>query len=232
MEFERKQFTFYRSFYDAAVKLPVKKQKDYIWEVVRLALFGTEPETKDQTILAMLEIVKPLLEKARSRAMARLSTDSEDPAKYDFVETSGNDKIDFVETSGNNKKIRGRDRIRKKNKSKGEGEEVDPPTGENKETFSGVFDALLRNGVFMADKDKTDCEALCAEYGTRAVTEAIERAIEQNAPRWSYVRAIVTSGGVRGGHSGGRGGFIRHGDGMSPMMQQAVDRMLAEDDDQ
>lgn len=77
----------------------------------------------------------------------------------------------------------------------------------------------------MDDKDRAECEALCREYGARAVMEAIDRAKDQNVPRWSYIRAIVTSGGVAK-RGGAKGGYIRHDDPPGPVALAAIKEML------
>ena len=229
MGFSRKQFTFYRSYIDAAASLTVKQRGEYLVALIQYALDEIEPDCISPAARTAFEIVRPFLDVARRKAQAGKSGGEASGEARSKTEAN---RSKTKQNEANTKQ--GEEQVKEQVKGKGEGEgEGDAsPSWKSKESFTDVFDKLMRTGVFMSDKDNLDCEALCAEYGTRAVTEAIERAREQNAPRWSYVRAIVTSGGVGGGHSGGRGGFIRHGDGMSPMMQQAVDRMLAEDDDQ
>lgn len=100
------------------------------------------------------------------------------------------------------------------------------PEGESNEAFSDVFEALERIGSIF-DKERADVEAVCREYGARAVLQAIDEADRKGAPRWPYVRAIVTSGGVRQRR---RNGYQRHDEPPSPGMLAAIQDMLNEPD--
>ncbi len=217
MGFERQQFTFYRSFLRAAEQLPPKKQRDFLLAIIQYALDEIEPEITDSTVRIGFEAIRPILDKARRKAQAGKTGG----------EVSGESRS---KPEANRKQI-------KANRSKPKPEtdtETDTGTGtgayiiasperESDETFSEVFDKLAFYGVFMSDKDNLDCEELCAEYGSRAVIQAIQRAKEQNAPRWSYIRAIITSGGVSSAGAK-RPGYQRHEDGVSPAMADWIRR--------
>lgn len=222
MSFSRKQFTFYRSFYHSLDALPPRTRDKLCWNLIRYALDAIEPEISDKTSIAVFESIRPVLDKARTKAIsgknggeasgeARSKTEAKPKQNRSKNEAEGEKEIEIeIEYEG-----------------EGEKEASASPHGESKEVFAEVFDALRRREVFMEAKDKAECEAFCAAYGTLAIIQAIERAYEQHAPRWSYVRAIVTSGGVGG--RAAKGHYIRHDDPPTPAMLEAVRQMLEDD---
>ena len=68
MGFERQQFTFYRSFLNIIEQLPDRKQREFMLILIRYALNETEPVSKDSTIRAAFEGLRPILDKARNKA--------------------------------------------------------------------------------------------------------------------------------------------------------------------
>ena len=224
MGFERQQFTFYRSFLNIIEQLPDRKQREFMLILIRYALNETEPVSKDSTIRAAFEGLRPILDKARNKAKSG--------------KTGG-------ETSGESRKQIGSKREANRSKREAEGEKQGEkeieiqvegeeegnslPPEEETNAFPAVFERLRVRQIFLEDKEREECRRLCEEYGSRSVLQAIERAKEQNVPRWSYIRAIITSGGVnRPGRDTWDG--IRHGEPMSPLMLRAVRDMMAEGD--
>lgn len=67
---ERSTFQFFRSFYDAARKIPDKEmQADFLMAICEYALNGNPPE-ETGIIGALFELVKPNLDTSRKRAQA------------------------------------------------------------------------------------------------------------------------------------------------------------------
>ena len=68
---ERKQFTFYRSFFENIESLPTKKEKLQAFELIcDYALNGNEPDLSDKKpgACAVFRAVKPVLDTAHRRA--------------------------------------------------------------------------------------------------------------------------------------------------------------------
>ena len=68
---ERKQFTFYRSFYENIEKLQTNKEKLQAYQLIcGFALDGTEPDldTKKPCAATVFRAVRPVLETAHRRA--------------------------------------------------------------------------------------------------------------------------------------------------------------------
>lgn len=67
---ERKQFTWYRSYYDALKELPAEEFRDIVLAVCAYALDGEEPELSG-VARAIFTLIRPTLEVGRSKAENR-----------------------------------------------------------------------------------------------------------------------------------------------------------------
>ena len=67
---ERKQFTWYRSYYDALKELPAEEFRDIVLAVCAYALDGDEPELSG-VARAIFTLIRPTLEVGRSKAENR-----------------------------------------------------------------------------------------------------------------------------------------------------------------
>lgn len=225
MSFSRKQFTFYRSFYHSLDALPPRTRDKLCWNLIRYALDAIEPQLSDKASIAVFESIRPVLDKARSKAISGKNGGEASGEVRSKCEAKPKQKRSKNEAEG---EIEEEVELEVEYEGEVEKEAFACPHGESNEIFPEVFDTLRRREVFMEAKDKAECKALCAEYGTRAIIQAIERAWDQHAPRWAYIRAIVTSGGVGGGKKD-KGGYQKHGDVPSPGMIEAARQMLEED---
>lgn len=66
----REQFTFYRSFYKAVMKLPKTRRLDMFLAIVRYGLDGEEPTELNDAQMGQFLLVKPNLDAAWRKAMA------------------------------------------------------------------------------------------------------------------------------------------------------------------
>ena len=71
---ERKQFTWYRSYYDALKELPAEEFRDIVLAVCAYALDGEEPELSG-VARSIFTLIRPTLEVGRSRAENRSRTE-------------------------------------------------------------------------------------------------------------------------------------------------------------
>jgi hypothetical protein len=72
---QRKQFTFYRSFYESIQNLKTNKEKLQAYEMIcKYALDGELPETETEknSVLAIFSICRPILNRARQRSFRAL----------------------------------------------------------------------------------------------------------------------------------------------------------------
>lgn len=66
----RKQFTFYRSYYDALMQLPVSSRGKIFVAIMEYGLFGIEPEGLNSVQKACFFLIKPTLEAGIKRSGA------------------------------------------------------------------------------------------------------------------------------------------------------------------
>ncbi|MBR5948246.1 MAG: hypothetical protein IKZ82_06305 [Clostridia bacterium] len=73
---ERKQFTFYRSFWEATDGLSKKDQTSILTAIIKYALDGDEPGEKDLSATGkrIFGLIKPTLEASRKKSAAGQQT--------------------------------------------------------------------------------------------------------------------------------------------------------------
>ena len=72
---QRKQFTFYRSFYESIQNLKTNKEKLLAYDMIcKYALDGELPEeiANKSSLLAIFSVCKPILNRSRQRAFRAL----------------------------------------------------------------------------------------------------------------------------------------------------------------
>ena len=230
MSFERKQFTFYRSFWEAMQKLPAKKREKLALFIIEYALNETEPDTKDSALCATFSVIRPILDSGRSKAQAgKIGGVASGEARS---KAEAKPKQNEAKPKQNEAKQK-QEKEQEQEKEQVQGEEQEQgqcfPGDSDSSLFSDAFDRLRSCGVVMAEQE--DVVRLCTEYGQKAVIAAIERAKEQNVNRWPYIRAIVVSGGVQGGRRKAQH-IIGHDDPPGPVALAAIKQMLEEEDDE
>ena len=85
----RKQFTFYRSFYEAASQLPKRTRVDLYDAIMAYALDGIEPDLTNNQQKAAFILCKPVLDAGRKKALAGQIGGSKPKAKSKHTESKG-----------------------------------------------------------------------------------------------------------------------------------------------
>lgn len=67
---ERKQFTFYRSFWEAAAKMRKKPQQEYLVSVINYALNGVEPEVLSPDAQMAFSLTRPTLDASWKKTLS------------------------------------------------------------------------------------------------------------------------------------------------------------------
>lgn len=75
-DLQRGQFTFYRSYYNAVLKLPKVRQYEALQAIIEYALDGAEPQSVSPRTEALMTAIRPNLDAARAKAMARQTAKS------------------------------------------------------------------------------------------------------------------------------------------------------------
>lgn len=172
---ERKQFTFYRSYYEAVKVLPKKEQTAVLLAICGYALDGIEPNLTG-TAKGIFELTRPTLDAARRKAEGGAKKRSaEDGAKIPQSKTE----------DGDNKK-------KKENKNENELEkerenECYPPN-----PLAAVMTAYLDKVNPMASQTCLgELKGFVEEMGAECCLRAIDIALDSKKTSWSYIRAIL-----------------------------------------
>ena len=172
---ERKQFTFYRSYYEAVKVLPKKEQTAVLLAICGYALDGVEP-TLSGTAKGIFELTRPTLDAARRKA--------EGGAKKRTAEDGAKMPQSKSEDTANKKKkeneIENKNEIEKEN-------ECYPPN-----PLAAVMTAYLDKVNPMASQTCLDeLKGFCEEMGAECCLRAIDIALDNRKTSWSYIRAIL-----------------------------------------
>ncbi len=65
---KRKQFTFYRSFYETAMVFPEEQRLGMLMAIIQYALDGEQAKDLTNMQLAVMDLVKPTLDASRRKA--------------------------------------------------------------------------------------------------------------------------------------------------------------------
>ena len=75
-DIQRGQFTFYRSYYEAVLKLPKSRQFEALQAIISYSLDGVMPVSISPKSEALLTAIRPNLDTARAKAQARKNAQS------------------------------------------------------------------------------------------------------------------------------------------------------------
>lgn len=118
----REQFTFYRSYYDAAVGLPEEEQAALIMAIAGYALYEVEPELEGAPA-AIFRVIRPILDSSRRKSEAkkasvkRISEESSNVVRTN-IEESSNIVREISDKGKNKDKDKDKDKSKVKDKNK------------------------------------------------------------------------------------------------------------------
>ena len=172
MEHNRKQFTFYSSFYDAIQELPKKQQGEIVLAVCAYALYGEVTELKGAAKCAF-ELIQPILDTASFRAQAgkkgRESTHQKRKVQSDSAEQTLN------KPSTNRQQTAKEGELEKEREKENEIEnECYAPAGEVVRMYEQFCPGLVRCTIVSAGTKKAIADRF-REYGDLAVFERLFR---------------------------------------------------------
>ena len=116
----REQFTFYRSYYDAAVGLPEEEQAALIMAIAGYALYEVEPELEGAPA-AIFRVIRPILDSSRRKSEAkkasvkRISEESSNVVRTN-IEESSNIVREISDKGKNKDKSKDKSKVKDKNK--------------------------------------------------------------------------------------------------------------------
>ena len=183
---ERKQFTFYRSFYEAVNLLPKKEQAAVLLAICAYALDGKEPSLSG-TSAAIFSLVKPNLDASKRKAESGKNGGAN--RKQTESKTEANGKQTESKTEANRKRESEKE---KENEIENEIEvEVENECYKGN-TLGTVMTAYLEKVNPMASKSCLDeLKGFVEEMGSECCLRAIDIALDAKKTSWSYIRAIL-----------------------------------------
>ena len=202
---EREQCTFYRSFYISIMSLPAKYRGDAALVIIEYLLFEKEPELpQEHPIRAMFEMGRPGLIKQINKAKSKI--------KPEEAENKPDQKITNQSTTQNCPNI---SQLL---------ESVTIILSQSlikKELDQNELKILFDDLIF----DETEVKKDISEFGGDAVVEALRKAKKHGAKSWKYVHTCLSKKDK--GQKPAE--FQRHGEQISPMMQEAARKLLEEE---
>ena len=88
---KRKQFTFYGSFYDSLMELPMEQAQQGLWAIVTYGLLGEVPEVDmEPAARAVLKMAIPVLDTARNKADAIIESNKRRARKKQIFQSGSN----------------------------------------------------------------------------------------------------------------------------------------------
>ena len=209
-EKERKSFSFFRSFYEAAGKFKEKKkQADFLMAICDYALNGKENELSGEVGLAFT-LVKPVLDKSRARAKAGTAGGLKN--KKNAGESELNQKQTESKSEANEKQTESNPLLRNRSKEIGEGvrskekgiRNTETEANESNDGGGGLSDDALeiiklwenRFGTVSSSR-ATFLQDLVDDFGKDIAIYAIKEASQQGNSGWNYIKSIARNETIR-----------------------------------
>lgn len=181
---ERKQFTFYRSYYEAVRELPKKEQCAVILAICGYALDEKEPELTG-TAKAIFSLIRPTLDSSRRKAESGKAggkakqTESKPQAN---AEQTAREKENEIEN-------------KKENEIENECYNPQPLEAEIAEAVSYFLDRINPTASQTCLDELTGYARV---MGATVCKRAMDIALDNKSAKWSYIKAILADKQSRG----------------------------------
>lgn len=197
---ERKQFTFYRSFYEAIAELPKSEQATVLLAICDYALNGTSPTLKG-TAKAIFALVKPTIDIGRKKAENRIKAD----AAEDEIPKSNEKQTENKTESNRNQIGKEKEKEREREKEKEEEKEsytplLPPLSSEPKKQTDNTDARKAVLSDFCSRINPTPSEmtlGLLEHYADTLGADVCRcifgLALDEKKTAWSYIHAVLKS---------------------------------------
>lgn len=221
---ERKQCTFYKSFWDAIQGLPAKKRGDAALMLIEYGLFAKEPELPENSPFQMLfTMAKPVLDKqiklARNGAIGGQAGSKQAESK-----SEANNKQSESKSQANRKQIasEGEAPLERDTPSPSIGARDRERDRDRERKLAARAREALESAQIRFD-EQVVAEAV-KQHGEAKVCEAIRKARERGGRTWLYVSRILED-------KTQNDQFQAHGQALSPMMAAAARKLMEQEDE-
>lgn len=183
---ERKQFTFYRSFWDAMQSLPKRDQLPFVTAMCAYALDGEERPLSGPAA-SSFSLVKPVLDTARRKAENGKHGGSKSKAKQKQTEST-------EEANGKQTEREKEKEIEIEKELEIENECLYIPPSDDDTPLSrdgGVVGVVVRAVGEIGPKGRAELSGFVDSMGEDCVLKALEAAQDAGKPTWAYVRGAL-----------------------------------------
>lgn len=182
----RKQFTFYRSFWEATQALPKRDQQPFLLALIVYALDGEAVPLNGPAASAFC-IVKPILDNARRKAESGKEGGSKPRQSPGKSKQNEADRKLLAQTG---KQEQGQEQVQEQVQEQAQVQDKDedpcsPLAGEP--VAGGVVGALGE----LSERQKDELNGFLDSMGGACVIKAIHAAQDAGKPTWAYVRGIL-----------------------------------------
>lgn len=191
---DRTQFTFYESFFKAVKRIKDPEARAQAYDAIcAYALYGNEPEIDDLPDCAAIafELIKPNLDSSRKKAEngkaggKSKKSQSKKEANQKQKEPNHNQSLTEKEKEGENKK-------EKEKEKEDECPPYSPPPPPREASADQVVaDYLNRVNPMASPASLDELRGYVQDMGPDCCRRAIDIALDEKSPRWSYVRGIL-----------------------------------------
>jgi len=192
---KRKQFTFYRSFWEAIQALPKKEQLPFVLALITYALDGEELPLSGSAASAFC-IVKPLLDssrrKAESGSLGGKQSSSKPQANTSKTEANASKRkqTEFcLPESDKQEKEQVKEQVKAQGKEKEKDKGRSPSQTEG--SSADVVSVVMGAGVNLNQLALAELDAFVASMGEECVLKALKAAQDAGFPTWSYIRGVL-----------------------------------------
>lgn len=196
--YARNQFTFYRSFLEAACQLPKSHRGDFLFSLLCYGIYGAEPEGLHGAGAAVFTSIRPILDAGRAKSEARARTDCTDPGDWSGAAEDGGPVLPAVRDKNKTKnktekKSQKKDNMNLKEKKKGGA--ADAGRAElslPEEDGIGRSEDAEAAGTEADGPDRTEADLDAAEAGsTTQISPRLEQLIRGDYGLSAAVRAYL-----------------------------------------
>lgn len=190
---ERKQFTFYRSYYDAVKVLPKKEQVNTILAICAYALDGIEPDLSG-TANAIFTLIRPTLDASKRKAESGFAggkSAKQTGSKLEANRKQNGSKAEAIEQTSS--KIEGEKENKKEKEKEIEIEDECLIPGRDSAVAAVISDYMDRVNPSASQTCLESLASYARSLGPSVCKRAFDIALDAKAANWNYVKAILQS---------------------------------------
>lgn len=193
----RSQFTFYESYAKAVARIKRAADRAQAYDaIVNYALYGTLPDLDSlpEAVAIVFELSKPTLDSSRKKAESGRAggrgkqAESEDNGEANDKQTESKGEATGKQGEGASEKEKEKENEKEGEIEKEKEDECPPPSPS---VSSAVADYLNRVNPSASQQSLQMLAAYERDMGADVCKRAIDIALDERKPSWSYIRAIL-----------------------------------------